>query len=436
MERLYYLLALVFLPVLALHAAKRENTWDDGYRAYQDIAPEYLEISISKVEIKDGASMFGSSSKVEVQAEVTQVFRSASALKQGSRIVIAYTRKSAAGTNTLEPSIPKEGETVPAFLRKKGNRYEPAALHHTFDALTPQQLIVLGKSGSAKPATPAESVKDPTPPRMIVTAPEPEELPQEPRRPQPEPVVAEPITIKPQPDPEPVKPQSVAVAEPPKSQPVPEATPKPTPEPVKIASQPEKPRKYTPPIVVTRPIVVTKPEPAPDPQPPVAVIADPLPARQPEPKVTPQPPKPEPIVVQTVETAPPATEPIVIKKVDPTPTPKPTQKPTPSPKPERPAPPLLTATQAPAAVAPPAPASAPFDQEGLSAYASIYAKIKEGDRAADSHETATALKIYKETLMDLEKLKVSKPDFQPFIVEYRQKDLARKISALEAEPKK
>jgi len=96
----------------------------------------------------------------------------------------------------------------------------------------------------------------------------------------------------------------------------------------------------------------------------------------------------------------------------------------------------LSVLEPPAATAPLAPSSAALDQEGLSAYSAIYAKIKQGDRAADSNEKELALNTYKETLLDLERLRNGKPDFQPFIVEYRRKDLARKISALEADPAK
>ncbi|NJK92502.1 MAG: hypothetical protein HC904_12125 [Blastochloris sp.] len=72
-----------------------------------------------------------------------------------------------------------------------------------------------------------------------------------------------------------------------------------------------------------------------------------------------------------------------------------------------------------------------LDQDGITAYSLIYAKIKEGDSAADNKEPQTAIDIYRSALQDLERLKSSKPEFQPFIVEYRLRDLARKTKAQE-----
>lgn len=391
MERLHYLLALVLLPLFAAQAEKGE-TWDDGYRAYQDVAPEYLEITVSKVELKDGGSLFGSNSNVQVQAAVSQVFRSASGLRQGRNIVIAYSRKSQAGPLSLQPSVPKEGQTVPAFLRKKGDVYVPAALHHSFEPLTSHQLLILSENTKNRPTVTT------TP---VVERPEP-------------------------PKPEPMAPRALIVTAP---QPEPAAEDTPTPKPVPTpAPEPKKAvAKTTPKPKVTEPIIITEQEKSTTETP---VIAEPLPARKPEPHPTPA------VVVAKAEPVAPAPEPIVIQKIDPTPTPKPTVTAKVTPKPEKPAPALLSVSESPAATAPLAPSSPQLDQEGLTAYSAIYAKIKEGDKAADNNEKDSALKIYKDTLLDLERLKVSKPDFQPFIVEYRQKDLARKISALEAEPAK
>ncbi|NJK92504.1 MAG: hypothetical protein HC904_12135 [Blastochloris sp.] len=112
-----FILSALSLLAPLLNAA---GVWDDGYRPYQDVAPEYLEIRVLRVDQQRGGALNGSNSRVNIQAEVLQVFRSGSGLRPGNTINLSYIRKSEAGTGSLEPSIPKEGATVPAFLRKKG----------------------------------------------------------------------------------------------------------------------------------------------------------------------------------------------------------------------------------------------------------------------------------------------------------------------------
>jgi len=414
----------LLLCLLTVLTARAEKAWDDGYRPFQDVAPEYLEIKIIKVTLKDGGSMFSSNSKVELEADVNQVFRSTSGLQQGSRIVINYTRKSQAGPMTLQPSIPREGQTVPAFLRKKSGFYEPAALHHSFEPLTSQQLMQLSKTSTARAMAIALPVSEPEKKQPKV------ELRPEPR------VEVEPVSS-------PTEPMAIVTA--PEPAPALENTaPEPTPAPKKVAAKPKKQPKVTEPIVITK---AEKEKKVPD----VPVIAESLPARpaDPSPETSPET-SPEPLPEPTPESKAkpalvaekplnlPLAEPIVIKTIQPTPVPDAepkiaTTKVTPI---EKPAAPLLSVLEPPAATAPLAPSSAALDQEGLSAYSAIYAKIKQGDRAADSNEKELALNTYKETLLDLERLRNGKPDFQPFIVEYRRKDLARKISALEADPAK
>jgi hypothetical protein len=370
MKCCYQLLALLLTSALTLQA---EKAWDDGYRAYQDVAPEYLEIQITRVILKDGGSMFGTNSRVELQATVSQVFRSSTGLQPGKTILINYTRKSQAGPLTLDPTLPQEGQTVPAFLRWKKNHYEPAALHHSFEPLTSQQLSLLSKSVSPKssltanrPLIPAQTLPTANPP---VTQPE---LPMVPE---------EEIHVETRTNAQDVAPR--------------------------VEEETSQPRVTTP-LVRSEPVEERSAAPLP-------VIVEALPERQPL-------PDPETLTPNPVETNATAPEPIVIQNVAPA-----------APAPDnRPAAPLLSVTAQPSVVAPPAPSSAALDQDGLTAYAAIYAKIKEGDKASANKDRATALKIYKETVMDLERLKTTKPDFQPFIVEYRQKDLSRKITAIES----
>ncbi|MDZ4787762.1 MAG: hypothetical protein SH807_02370 [Blastochloris sp.] len=426
MKSLCFLLLLLTLPMLNCRA---EKAWDDGYRPYQDVAPEYLEIRVTQAQVKGAGSFYASSSTVELRAEVTQVFRSSSGLAPGNPITIRFKRKSQAGSATLEPSIPVEGKVVPAFLRKKGNVYEPAALHHTFEPLSSQQLMVLSKSNPSK-----RIVSPPSPftsPQKTTTASEEALL---------IPAIAEPTVTETKSRLEVTGTEAVEIT----NSNTPDFTDASAP--VIITSDtvpttvidenlPERGVVETPvaaqiietsapsreePIVVTSPIVVSKP----------ATIEPSLAIINPEPELgldTPinlESPSPTPVVVDQSGAIIPSSN-------------KEPQVPTDAVEitPEQPLPTTTASaplqTQSPAATAPPAPASSSFDQDGVSAYSMIFAKIKEADSAYENSDFKTARSVYESALVDLKKLKESKPDFQPFIVEYRQRDIARKIKAIE-----
>ncbi len=117
--------------------------WDDGYRAYQDTAPEYVEVEIQEVKRRNLKTLWFASSNrdIYVQAKVLKVFRSEAGLRPGHLIPILYKRKVAAGLSIGdEPVPPPIGEIVPAFLKYDGDGiFVPAALHHTFSSLAPEQ---------------------------------------------------------------------------------------------------------------------------------------------------------------------------------------------------------------------------------------------------------------------------------------------------------
>lgn len=117
--------------------------WDDGYRDYQEIAPEYVEVEIQEVKKRDLQTLWFASSNrdVYIQAKVLKVIRTEAGLRPGHLIPILYKRKVAAGLSIGdEPVPPPVGEIVPAFLKYEGDGiFVPAALHHTFSSLAPEQ---------------------------------------------------------------------------------------------------------------------------------------------------------------------------------------------------------------------------------------------------------------------------------------------------------
>lgn len=114
------------------------------YRAWQDQAPEALTIRVGAVKPAvttnrhQGSDSLLITTRVEAEATVEAVERSASGLKPGDTIRIQYT------TTRAEPPMPgprplpvlKRGEVVPAFLLgvSKG-LYAPAAKGASFETL-------------------------------------------------------------------------------------------------------------------------------------------------------------------------------------------------------------------------------------------------------------------------------------------------------------
>ncbi len=130
-----------------VHAQPAAND-DDGYRVYQDHAPNFIRIEITNVSVNSNKTLWfaASSDRVEVEARVLQVIRSKDGIQPGMLIPIIYDRKAAAGGSFANtPGIPKRGEILPAFIKVKGDHFVPAALHHTFSPLTETQLAKLDR---------------------------------------------------------------------------------------------------------------------------------------------------------------------------------------------------------------------------------------------------------------------------------------------------
>jgi hypothetical protein len=134
---------IIVLSLSAQASTPYTPRWDDGYRAYQDIAPEYLEVEIQEVKKRNTNTLWFASSNrdIYIQAKVLNVYRSEAGLRPGHLIPILYKRKVAAGLSIGDQPVPPPvGEVVPAFLKYEGNGvFAPAALHHTFNSLAPEQ---------------------------------------------------------------------------------------------------------------------------------------------------------------------------------------------------------------------------------------------------------------------------------------------------------
>jgi hypothetical protein len=137
-------LLTTFAVLAATPALSRAEIEPRYYREWQDKAPEALTLRIGAVRPAVTSERHRSGdglvvhTRVEAEATVETVERSASGLKPGDAIRIQYT------TTRAEPPMPgprplpvlKRGETVPAFLLgvSKG-LYAPAAKGASFEPL-------------------------------------------------------------------------------------------------------------------------------------------------------------------------------------------------------------------------------------------------------------------------------------------------------------
>ena len=108
----------------------------DVYKADQARSPEALVIKVSRVEIETKSDSRATRSKILAQAKVLEVNRSASNLRPGDVIRVAYThlqhRQPMVGPS--QPDIVQQNRTYPAFLVKdeKTGTYGLAARGYSF----------------------------------------------------------------------------------------------------------------------------------------------------------------------------------------------------------------------------------------------------------------------------------------------------------------
>jgi hypothetical protein len=75
------------------------------------------------------------------------------------------------------------------------------------------------------------------------------------------------------------------------------------------------------------------------------------------------------------------------------------------------------------------------ESAAVEGYSAVYSLIKEGEAAHLAGKRDAAKEAYTLAREKLLKLKAEQPDFQPFMVEYRLKDLKRRLDDIEAAEK-
>jgi hypothetical protein len=377
MLRVFLPCLLAFSPVVpGLHAAP-----DDGFRIFQDAAPEFVRVEISDVQVAETRGIFASNrTRVSATGQVIEVFRSASGLAPGSLIEIRYDHQARVGASAETPPILESGRVVPAFLARKGSAYVPAARHHSFQEPTEAQM----KRYDAARVQSRESLLVETERRVR------ESLD---NAAQPAPPVAdlrgETDTPAPESEPAPAAPSIPTIEE----LPLPAETP---------AGEESSPA----PVLRAEPVVETTP------QEPSAIRAEVVP---PEAELSPAPPASVPVPQETVPEVRAADEPITPLPVASTPQP---DVPSPAPAPGTPSAPVKSAEAA--------------AREG---YSAIYSLIKKGEVAQLEGKRDAAKEAFILAREKLLKLKAEQPEFQPFMVEYRLKDLKRRLDDIEAAEK-
>jgi hypothetical protein len=106
-------------------------------------SPERLTIKVKAVKTEERDEAERKLTAVTIEAEVTEVVRTASELKPGQTIRIRYTRadykQPVAGPSQVP--ILREGATYPAFLskNKEADTYAPAAGGYSFEVVAPDK---------------------------------------------------------------------------------------------------------------------------------------------------------------------------------------------------------------------------------------------------------------------------------------------------------
>ena len=131
------LLSLALLTGTAAHLAFAALP-PSAYRPEQDKAPEALVIAVLSVKSEVTEDAKASRVHVEARARVVEVKRTASELKVGDEINIAYTNyqlkrdQFIVGPGSYIPVL-EEGKVVPAYLSgNQKNGYLPAAQGYSF----------------------------------------------------------------------------------------------------------------------------------------------------------------------------------------------------------------------------------------------------------------------------------------------------------------
>jgi hypothetical protein len=446
--------------------AQTERDFQKGYRSFQNSAPEFLQIEVLEVTTKPEKGLFGGSkTRVNATARVVDVIRSDSGLPNGEVINLQYDHAPKAGNSSETPPIVEMGKSYPAFLERKGKVFVPVARHLSFTPPSGIQMKIYeeARTRSREKALMATSPK--SEPAPLPSFPTPDPLPEE-KKPEPPVVTAAVVVAAPEPTPPAV---TAEIVPPPAAPPVETRPEKPTPPSKKTAKvkapkekvsptsrlmEPKAPgeRAATTEKPSIEPITTVESEPLPvtssqmtfetgpslpvvQPMEPVQETMRPVEIEPASPKPTPPlPAAPEPAAatlqdlpsltpVPTVETTPTPTSPVVARQEEPITI-------TPVESPSAPAPEPAPAAPNPA----PTPARSIENTAGRESYAEIYGQIKEGENAVLLGKTDQAKELFIQARKNLVKLKTDQPDFQPFMVEYRMRDVDKKLEALSTPP--
>jgi len=451
--------------------AQTERDFQKGYRSFQNSAPEFLQIEILEVTTKpEKGFLGGSTTRVNATARVVDVIRSDSGIPNGEVINLQYDHAPKAGNSSETPPIVEMGKSYPAFLERKGKVFVPVARHLSFTPPSGIQMKIYeeARTRSREKALLA-ATPDPTP---LPSFPNPEvplvEAPPE------TPVVKTAVVVA---APEPTPPSVQAEVVPPPT-PLQNPADKPAPTNKKTAKVKAPKEKASPTSRLidpkapgeraasaekpsVEPITTVESEPLPVASSQVTFETGPsLPVVEPmEPvQATMRSAELEP-AAQTPSVPPAATTTTPVQATDTLPelpslTPPPTVETTPAPTPV-PAEPTPPAREEPLTIIPvetpstpviaPAPDPTPTaatpiparpieNTAGRESYAEIYGQIKEGENAVLLGKTDQAKELFTQARKNLVKLKAEQPDFQPFMVEYRLRDVDKKLEALAPQP--
>jgi len=454
--------------------AQTERDFQKGYRSFQNSAPEFLQIEVLEVTTKPEKGFFGGSkTRVNATARVVDVIRSDSGIPNGEVINLEYDHAPKAGNSSETPPIVEMGKSYPAFLERKGKVFVPVARHLSFTPPSGIQMKIYeeARTRSREKALMATSPKpEPAP---LPSFPTPEALPVEKA---PEPPVARVAVVVAPPEPvtEPIPPVVTAeVVAPPTAEPIQAPPDKPAPTKKKTAKVKAPKEKASPTSRLIEPKAPDERAASaekPSIEPITTVESEPLPVSSSQmtfetgpslPVVQPMEPVQE--TMRPVETDPAAPKPSPKKSAPPEPvsntiqdlpslTPAPTVEtspaPTVQPTPMREEPITITPIETPTIPVPATtstpnpttpntnqtPARPAENTAGRESYAEIYGQIKEGENALLLGKSDQAKELFIQARKNLVKLKAEQPDFQPFMVEYRMRDVDKKLEALSTPP--
>jgi hypothetical protein len=108
-----------------------------AYQERQEQAPEALVIKVKSVQREEVKGESLKEVHFTVAAEVQKVERTATGLTPGTMVEIRYTQRQYSKPIAGPSEVPAlaEGKTCPAYLRREGRFYTPAAGGYSFETV-------------------------------------------------------------------------------------------------------------------------------------------------------------------------------------------------------------------------------------------------------------------------------------------------------------